>query len=64
MLLYTTENDQDENEKESPLKSIPNDDGEMILIEDVKEEPIEETMGHEVPDGMTTSPTPARDTRS
>ena len=34
MLLYTTD-DQDENDKESPLKSIPNDDGEMIKIEDV-----------------------------
>ena len=62
MLLYTTEEDNIENGKESPLKSIP-DDPDLVKIEDVKEEAIEETMGHEAPE-LTTSPTPLREAKS
>ena len=63
MLLYTTEEDLEKDGKESPLKSIP-DDVDLVKIEDVKEEAIEETMGHEAPDIRTTSPTPVRDAKS
>ena len=63
MLLYTTEEDNIENGKESPLKSIP-DDVDLVQIEDVKEEAIEETMGHEVPDLITTNTIPVRDVKS
>ena len=66
MLLYTTENDLEENGvdgKGTPLRSIP-DDVDMIKLEEekgkieyiVKEEAIEETMDHD----LTAQTTPLR----